>query len=44
MSTSAAFPPGREVEPPVAAPRGAYHQMACHFPLPVPEEAAAQPV
>ncbi|MFE5199594.1 ABC transporter permease subunit [Streptomyces sp. NPDC056601] len=30
------FPRGREVEPPVAAPRG--------FPLPVPEEAAAQPV
>ncbi|MET7518727.1 oligopeptide/dipeptide ABC transporter ATP-binding protein [Streptomyces sp. NPDC005480] len=29
-----------EVEP----PRGAGHQVACHFPLPVPEEAAAQPV
>ncbi|MFF1691106.1 MULTISPECIES: dipeptide ABC transporter ATP-binding protein [unclassified Streptomyces] len=33
-----------EVEPPVAAPRGAGHQVACHFPLPVPDEAAAQPV
>ncbi|WP_406108830.1 dipeptide ABC transporter ATP-binding protein [Streptomyces sp. NBC_01003] len=33
-----------EVEPPVAAPRGAGHRVACHFPLPVPEEAAAQPV
>ncbi|MFC9537893.1 dipeptide ABC transporter ATP-binding protein [Streptomyces sp. NPDC056975] len=33
-----------EVEPPVAAPRGAGHQVACHFPLPVPEEVAAQPV
>ncbi|MCX4647158.1 ABC transporter ATP-binding protein [Streptomyces sp. NBC_01446] len=33
-----------EVEPPVAAPRGAGHQEACHFPLPVPEEVAAQPV
>lgn len=33
-----------EVEPPVAAPRGAGHQVACHLPLPVPEEVAAQPV
>ncbi|MEV6702286.1 hypothetical protein AB0M68_34955 [Streptomyces sp. NPDC051453] len=43
MSTSSLLParPGGR-----AAGRGAAggYQMACHFPLPVPEEAAAQPV